>query len=271
MYDLAKVRESHAALRNALPRSSTVYYSLKANPHPALVSELGRLGCLAEMSSSGELDTVLASGFMADKCLYTGPGKTINEIVHALKSGVADFSVDLPHDLRQSPSPPKSAGVPARALLRINPDDPIPGLGLTMTGAPSQFGVDASWVRKAPEGFTGGRWVKIRLSVSTSIWDHITALETLLHAFSNAVQLAVDLSEVLKIDLQVVDLGGGFGHPYAAAGERCDFTGLRAPLEALLDQKLPGWRNGAPKIAFESGRYLVAGCGTLVATVKTSK
>jgi diaminopimelate decarboxylase len=71
-----------------------------------------------------------------------------------------------------------------------------------------------------------------------------------------------------------VNLGGGFGTPYAVAGQRPRFAALAARLSGLLDTHLPGWRAGAPRVSFESGRYLVGDSGTLlsrVVEVKVSK
>lgn len=68
----------------------------------------------------------------------------------------------------------------------------------------------------------------------------------------------------------MLDLGGGFACPYAAPGERPLYHALRAPLEAALDEHLPGWQ-GRLELAFESGRYLVGDSGRLVCTVTEVK
>lgn len=270
VYDLDQVRAAHGALRQALPASSTLYYSLKANPHPALVAELNRLGCQAEVSSTGELQTALDSGCVAACCLYTGPGKTLHEIRYALERGATSFSIDSPADLRKVATVAEQLDTPARVLLRVNPSDAVPGLGLTMTGGPSQFGADAAWIRQRPQDFSSTPWAQI-VGFHIYMGTNITAADTLLHTFAVASRLAAELAEVLQIELQVVDLGGGFGHPFATPGVRCNFSELRAPLEALLDDALPGWRDGYPHVAFEAGRYLVASSGTLFSTVQDVK
>jgi diaminopimelate decarboxylase len=65
----------------------------------------------------------------------------------------------------------------------------------------------------------------------------------------------------------VLDLGGGFGAPFAKAGEAVDLTALRPLLTELLDTELPGWREQSPQVVFESGRYLVGTAGTLLTAV----
>jgi diaminopimelate decarboxylase len=270
IYDLAEIRAAHTALRRALPAASTLYYSLKANPHPAIVAELDRLGCQAEVSSVGELHAALTAGCAPERCLYTGPGKTLHEITYAFEQGTTCFSIDSPLDLRKVSSVAQRMNIPARMLLRVNPSESVPGLGLTMTGAPSQFGADADWVRRAPQDFASTEWARI-VGFHIYMGTNIPKIETLLQTFAVATRLAVELAEVLDIELQIVDLGGGFGHPFASSGERPDLSGLREPLEGLLDDWLPGWRNGSPHVAFESGRYLVGSCGTLCCTVQDVK
>jgi len=270
VYDLAQVRQAHAALRKALPEESFLYYSLKANPHPALVRALRQLGCYAEISSIGELRTTLMSGYRPEHCLYTGPGKTVQEIIFALQRGISYFSIDSPTDLQKVTAGAQATGIQAKVLLRINPDESVSGPGLTMTGVPSQFGVDASWVRREPAAFASAplaQFVGFHIYMGTNI----ASLATLLQTFETASKTAAELAEVLHLEPEIVDLGGGFGHPFATKGERPDFSALRTPLEHMLDQYLPQWRSGKPQIAFEAGRYLTASAGTLYSTVQDIK
>jgi diaminopimelate decarboxylase len=270
VYDLAAIRASHALLRRALPSTSLLYYSLKANPHPALVAELGRLGCRAEISSSGELANALAGGSQPEYCLYTGPAKTSGEIEQALRQGVTHFSIDSPTDHERVAAAAAAIGRPVDLLLRVNPDEAVPGLGLTMCGGPSQFGADVDWIRRAPAAFGGTPWTRVigfHIYMGTNIADPATLLRT----FAIAIRLTAELAALLEIEPELIDLGGGFGHPFAARGAASDLSELRPALEAQLDAAWPEWRAGRPQVAFEAGRYLVAAAGTLVCTVQDVK
>jgi len=265
VYDLNAVTTAHADLRAALPDPSVLYYSLKANPHPAVVGELARLGCRAEVSSDGEVDTALAAGVHPDAVLLTGPGKSDHVVDHALRHGVTRFSVDSPTDLRRVGEHAERHGVSAKCLLRVNADEAAAGSGLTMTGTASQFGADASWVAARPEEFRGhgaATVTGLHLYMGSNLVDE-DALATQLEM---AADLAARMTEHLG-DLEEVDLGGGFGAPYAHRGDRPRFPGLADRLGRALDDRLPGWRGGAPLIAFESGRHLVADSGRLLAGV----
>lgn len=265
VYDLDAVTAAHRDLRAVLPDPSTLYYSLKANPHPAVVRTLGTLGCRAEVSSDGEVDAALTAGIRPDAILLTGPGKSAAVLEHALRQGVTRFSVDSPADLRRVGDHAERHGTRAECLLRINADQAVAGTGLTMTGTASQFGADMSWVLAEPELFRGNRFAAVtglHLYMGSNLVDE----DALVRQFEIAVDVAARLTEHLGTPREI-DLGGGFGAPYARRGARPRFPGLKRRLTAVLDAGLPGWRGGAPLVTFESGRHLVADSGVLLTRV----
>ncbi|MEU1010742.1 alanine racemase [Streptomyces sp. NPDC005890] len=269
VYDLAAVRRNHALLRAALPQESGLYYSLKANPHPLLLAELCRCGARAEVCSTGELRAAVEAGWPAAEILYTGPGKRDAELAEALDRGVLLFSVDTPHALDQLDRLAAERAVRARALLRVNDDQPVPGQGLAMTGVPSQFGADTSWILDEPERF-GRRAHTDVVGLHLYMGTNLTRADDLLGQFTRSVRTARRLTEALAphgMRLDVLDLGGGFGAPFASAGDTVDLSALRPRLTALLDAEVPGRRTGATEVVFESGRYLVGTAGTLVTSV----
>lgn len=272
VYALDRVREARERLRAALP-DSRLYYSLKANPHPRLVGELGRLGCRAEISSSGELAATVAGGVGPERCLYTGPGKTASEIQAAVRAGVREFSVESIVDLDRVERTARAHGVRVDVLVRVNPDENVAGHGLAMTGAPTQFGMDYGAVVDAGPRLTAPGHARV-IGFHCYFGTNLDSAPALLDQFRLAARVSAELGERLAIDPRLVDLGGGFGHPYAVEGEAVPLDGLREGLVETLDRYLPAWRQGRPAIAFESGRYLVGGAGTLVCRVqdlKTSK
>ncbi|MEU3574081.1 type III PLP-dependent enzyme [Kitasatospora sp. NPDC036755] len=273
LYDLAEVRRNHGRLRAALPEPTGLYYSLKANPHPALLAELRRCGARPEVCSTGELDAALAAGWPADQVLYTGPGKRDEEVADALDRGVRRFSVDSPHGIEQLDRLAAARGTAAECLLRINEDQPAPGQGLAMTGVASQFGADADWVLAEPSRF-GGRPAARVVGLHLYMGSNIAQVRDLHAQFARSLGTARRIGEALApygAELRVLDLGGGFGAPFAKAGAPLDLTALRPLLEELFDAEAPGWRTGAPELVFESGRYLVGTAGTLLTAVLDAK
>jgi diaminopimelate decarboxylase len=266
VYDLGEVRRAHGLLRGALPRPSRLYYSLKANPHPALVRTLNELGCDAEVCSPGELAAALEAGVLPDRILYTGPGKRDPEVAGAVRAGVRWFSVDSPVGIDQVDRAASAAGRDAHCLLRVNDRTRVPGQGLAMTGGPSQFGADADWVAAKPAAF------RTRLAGFHLFGgSNLDAEPALLEQFRAAIATARRLAGVLGLEPRLLDLGGGFGAPFARSGALPRFATLAGRLAGLLDDGFPGWRAGRPVIAFESGRYLCGTSGSLVTRVADVK
>lgn len=269
IYDLAEVRRNHELLRAALPDRAGLFYSLKANPHPALLTTLRAAGTRPEVCSTGELDAALGAGWDPAEALYTGPGKSDAEIRDALTRGVRLFSVDSPYAIDQLDRLATACDVTARCLLRINDDQPVPGQGLVMTGVPSQFGADTGWVTAEPERFADRPRAEV-VGLHLYMGTNLTEVDSLYGQFERSLATARRLTELLAehgVRIRVLDLGGGFGAPFAKEGEAVDLTALRPRLEELFEREIPGWGDGAPEVVFESGRYLVGTAGTLVTPV----
>jgi diaminopimelate decarboxylase len=264
-YDLAAIGAAHADLAGQLPAGSHLLYSVKANPHPELIGHLHRLGCGVEVSSTGELDAALAAGVPTEDIVHNGPAKTRTELQHAVNAGVRLFSVDSAAQLRALGQVAAQHDRTVDALLRINGDSHPAGAGLAMTGTASQFGIDAATLAADPASFCHPH-VAVRglhFYLGTNVADE----DALIDVFGTAVRLAERLQAVLPGPLDILDLGGGFAAPYARAGRRAHYPGLRRALTALLDRHMPHH----PTVYFESGRYLTAECGRLIATVQDVK
>lgn len=270
LYDLDEVRRCEARLRAALPDLARLYYSLKANPHPGVVGALHGAGWHAEVSSPGELAAALTAEVPPSDVLYTGPGKRDDDVAAAVGAGVRWFSVDSPYGLGQVAAAAARLGTRVRCLLRVNDNSPVPGQGLTMTGVASQFGADVDWVLAEPEQFTGGPAAPVA-GLHLYMGSNLTGVDALLGQFRQAAGTARRLVAGTGLPLDVLDLGGGFGAPFARAGGPLPLDGLRERLTALLDEVFPDWREGRPEVAFESGRYLTATCGTLLTRVLDTK
>lgn len=272
-YDLDEVRRSRQRLAAALPAPSQLHYSLKANPHPAIVSALREAGCGAEVSSPGELRTALDCGVPPAEIIYTAPGKRDIAVADAVVAGVGLFSVDSPLALDQVNAIACGLGSTARCLLRINDTSPAPGQAMTMTGEASPFGADVEWVLAEPDRFgsrPAAQVAGLQLFMGTNLADEDALIAQFTQAIRTARRLAdarVGIARRAGDSVGVLDLGGGFGAPFARRGELPAFPMLAARLSRLLDEQFPGWREGKPAVVFESGRYLTATCGTLFCRV----
>ncbi len=257
-YDLDEVRRRAAELSSLLPAGSRLLYSLKANPLPEVGAALKPF-CSAEVSSSGELAAALAAGFERSQILYTGPGKTEPELEHALREETGFFSGESCVDVARLARVATRLGRRPRVLLRINPAR-VPGVGLAMAGGSSQFGLDEATLLGNPttwqEHALALEFVGVHVYVGTQLQE--TALVA---AFRLALATARRVAAGLGLPFRIVDVGGGFSWPFATAGPPPCLAPLRQPLAELFDGAT------ATEVWFESGRYLCASSGTLLATV----
>lgn len=267
VYDLGRVTAAWEALLGALPPVATPFYSLKANPHPAIAAHLHTLGARAEVSSVGELQVSIEAGFPVPETLVTGPAKTRHLFDRALAMGCRTFSVESRAELARLSAAAEDAGAAVTALLRVNVDDAARSAGLSFGGVPSQFGTDLSLLLDALcEGGvpTSGpvRVAGAHFFLATNLADE----DALVTNFRRAVAAAERLDRV-GMPMSVLDLGGGFGAPYGKPGPLPSYGRLRDCLDILLTEAWPQWPVRGPELWFESGRYLVATAGTLAATV----
>ena len=271
VYDADRLVAAGRDLRAALPPESSVFYALKANPHPGVARTLREgAGCRAEISSTGELAVAVEAGFATGECLYTGPGKTVGEIAEAIDAGVRMFSVESPGDLRRIGEVARGRGVTVDGLLRINGAPAGRSTSIRMTGAPSQFGFDIESLDSLGDVLSGVPGVRVA-GMHFFPLSNAADEDSLVSEFDRTIETAARIHHEFGVPLTFFDAGGGFAAPYAAIGERPVYGSLRERLEKALDTHLPRWREGTPAIAFESGRYLVADCGVLVTSVTNVK
>ncbi|PSK81157.1 diaminopimelate decarboxylase [Murinocardiopsis flavida] len=273
VYDLDLAVAARDALVGALPPGTTLYFSFKANPHPAIaraLREAGEHSCAAEISSVGELASAVEAGFAGAEMLYTGPGKTHEEIAVAIDAGVRRFSVESRTDLLRVANEASARNVVVDCLIRVNSAAAGASTGIRMTGAPSQFGFD---IERLPDDIRRlGSVSSVRLS-GLHLFSLSNARDeaALIAEFEHTIATAAELRDRTGLGIEFLDIGGGFAAPYLTPGARYEYPRLRAALEESLDAHFPQWRSGTPHIACESGRYLTAECGRLICTVVNVK
>lgn len=274
VYDLDRVAASYRDLHEALPPEFVIFYSLKANPHPDVASALGvfegRRACRAEVGSVTELAVALEAGFKASECLYMGPDETESDLVMAVSRGVQTFSVESLSDLERVGSAARRVGTVIDCLLRISTAGQA-GLASTgMTGTPARLGIDSETIwEQLPmlRSVAGVRLVGAHFSSLSNARDE----QSLIGELTQTVRTAARLFAEFCLPMRLLNIGGGFWTPYAVPGNRPVYPNLRVELESALDAHFPCWRLGTPRIACESGRYLVGDCGELISTVTNIK
>ncbi|MFZ1026926.1 MAG: hypothetical protein WAN66_11970 [Limnoraphis robusta] len=263
VYDLDSVDRQVKTLQQALPTDAKIFYSLKANPLPAIVNAVRQAGCCLEVCSENELLVAQNSGISLDHILYSGPGKTDGEIRRAMETGVTAFSAESWTDVLRIDNAARSTQKSVRLLLRVNPITPLKS-GLAMSGTATQFGFEETVLTEGKEQLknlsSSVELVGYHIYYGTQLDNEDTIVE--------AVTAAIDCVERLTVELgftpKVIDLGGGFPWPFANLNSSVSLDTLKPRLEEILAKR---HHSLSAEVWFESGRYLAASSGTLIATV----
>jgi diaminopimelate decarboxylase len=207
-------RRAHAYLTAAkdIP-NHLICYAVKANGNPHLLSILAQAGLGADVTSGGELFLAFKGGFSPDKILFSGVGKTAEEIQYALQTNIHGLHVESEMELEQIGRIATAMNTTARITIRVNPDIAADTHHHIQTGRQAhKFGVSPQ------QALTMMRQVAAHphlepVGLAVHIGSQITQLEPFIQASHFLVELAAETA-ASGIQLQYLDIGGGLGINY---------------------------------------------------------
>jgi diaminopimelate decarboxylase len=259
-YSSATLERHYQVFAGALPDDALVAYSVKANGNLAVLKTLARLGAGADVVSGGELKKALAAGIPAERIVFSGVGKTREEMRLALEAGIYQFNVEGEPELEALSEVASAMGAQAPVTIRLNPNvDAKTHAKITTGTAETKFGIP--WER-ARDAYARAQVLPGIEVVGIDV--HIGSQITELQPFEDAFQLAVEMIATLRADgnnIARADLGGGLGVPYrldnAPPPDPKEYGALIANLTKGLDVQL----------IFEPGRLIAANAGILLTKV----
>ena len=263
VYSRAHIEAQYNAFADALSgMPHLVCFAVKANSNLGVLNVLARLGAGFDIVSRGELERVLAAGGQADKIVFSGVGKTRDDMRRALEVGVHCFNVESTEELERLQVVAAEMGVRAPISLRVNPDVDAGTHPYISTGLKeNKFGIaiaDAEdvYIRAAqlPNLEVVG--------VDCHIGSQLTTLEPFIDALDRLLALIDRLGDC-GIYLRHIDLGGGLGVRYRDEEPPLAGDYIKAVRERLDGRDLA--------LVFEPGRYIVANAGVLLTQVEYLK
>jgi len=261
---------SKAALSQAFERFSAgfkdanhlVCFAVKSNPSLAILNLFAKLGAGFDIVSGGELARVLAAGGDPKKVVFSGVGKTADEMRAALEAGIFCFNVESASELVRLNDVAAAMGKIAPVSLRVNPNVDAKTHPYISTGLKNnKFGVayeDALNIYLQAAAMSN---IAIH-GVDCHIGSQITELSPFLDAFDRVLALVDALAEN-NIQIQHIDLGGGIGICYSDETPP-EFTAYAKAMREKLG-------NRDVKLVFEPGRALVGNAGVLVTKIEYLK
>ncbi len=263
VYSRAALTAAFDAYRQALGRRrALICYAVKANSNLGVLSVFARLGAGFDIVSGGELARVLAAGGSADRVVFSGVGKSREEMRQALGAGIRCFNVESAAELDKLDAIAAELGQRAPIALRVNPDvDPKthPYISTGLKG--NKFGVafaDALALYRRAAALPNLKVSGVACHIGSQLLDPAPMAEA-----AGKLLALVDQLGAEGIELDHIDLGGGLGIRYRdetppPVGE------YLAPLLALFEGR-------REELCFEPGRSLVGNAGLLLTRVEYLK
>jgi diaminopimelate decarboxylase len=249
------------ALDGALGKGrSLIAFALKANGNVAVISTLARLGAGADIVSEGELRRALAAGVPPEKVVFSGVGKTREEMAFALGVGIGQFNVESAEELAALEAVARAEGKVAPVALRVNPDvDPKTHEKISTGKAETKFGVPIEHAKAVYARALKSDSIEI-VGVDVHIGSQLTDLAPFEAAFRRVAELTTEL-RAMGCPIRRLDLGGGLGIPYRRANEApplpFDYGGVVARTVGALDVD----------VVVEPGRLIAGNAGVLLSRV----
>lgn len=270
VYSETAIRERYRILNKAFHSiPHTLCYSVKANSNLSVLRLLARLGAGFDIVSGGELERVrLAQKRAIKKIVFSGVGKTSDELGLALRQGILLFNVESEAELQHLAKRAAELRKSAKVAVRVNPDVPADTHPYISTGLREhKFGVPISAARELYRFASGNKYLSVA-GVSLHIGSQITDISP----FRLAVERAVDLVQQLLSDghkIKFLDAGGGLGISYDSAHpvdfEKQTHSYAEAILAPLRKMKRP------PHLLLEPGRSIIGPAGVLLTRVLYQK
>jgi diaminopimelate decarboxylase len=264
VYSASHIRARYKAFDTAFHRvPHTICYSVKANSNLSLLKMLSKMKAGFDVVSGGELERVLrVEKAAARRVVFSGVGKTRDEIDLALKSGILIFNVESESELAVLAERAASLKKHARMALRVNPDVFAETHPYISTGLREhKFGVPIQGATQLYAEAARSKWLDAA-GVSVHIGSQILSVEP----FMAAMQRVAELVRQLRTDghdIRYVDAGGGLGISYSPAAD----TDFRARAADYADALLKGLEGLQVHLLLEPGRTLVGPAGALLTRV----
>jgi diaminopimelate decarboxylase len=265
VYGAGTLRARYRALAGALAEAGlhvNIHYAVKANDHLAILGLYQALGAGADVVSLGEFMRTQQAGIAAADVVFSGVGKSAQELKEAIAAGLGQINVESAEELDMISAIATQAGRTARVALRMNPDVDAGTHEKITTGlADNKFGIPAQDILRLyahAATLPGIQPIGIALHIGSQILSPAP--------YAKAYAKAADMVRALRAagqNVSVLDLGGGLGIGYG------DEPGISLAAFASVVKKEVG--DLSVELLMEPGRYLVGPAGLLLASVILEK
>ena len=258
-YSLSEIRKKFLEFRNSVScLNGSIFFAVKANYNPAIISFLSNLGSGADVVSVEEIKLVLKSGVKPKKIVFSGVGKTSDEIDYAVKKKIKQINVESEEEIQDIVEVLKNKKECINISLRVNPDIDASTHNKISTGrSEDKFGIPLIEIEKIYARYQNHKNININ-----GLAIHIGSQITNIAPFEKAFKQLRSLIKCLKnksFKIERLDLGGGIGISY----------GKNKTISLNLYRNLISkyFKEFELELLFEPGRFLVGSSGVLLTKI----
>ena len=236
--------------------SPIICFSIKSNSNVNLLREIGKLGLGADVVSMGELMLAIKAGIKPKKIVFSGVGKTSNEIRYAIDRKILLINAESISEIKEIDRIAKSKNKKVEIGIRLNPNTDANTLNQISTGKKDdKFGVNKKSFIKIIEYCKNSKNVKLEclsVHIGSQILDY-RPYEKMLRVIDNIIKK-------INFKFKYIDLGGGMGIPYIKNSKKLNYKKYNSIIKKFL-------KRNKSKIIFEPGRSIIGNAGALISKI----
>ena len=256
-YSLKRIKKNVEDFKNAFKKFNPIIcYSVKANPNKILLREIGKLGLGADVVSLGELMKALKSGIKPGKIVFSGVGKTANEISFAINKKILLINAESKSEILVIEKIAKSKRKKVDIGIRLNPNTDAKTLKQISTGKKDdKFGVSEKSFLELVKYVRNSKNLNLKclsVHIGSQILDN--------KPYEKMLKTIINVIKKTNFSFEYIDLGGGMGIDYENKNRRLNFKRYSSDIKRLINLV-------DSKIIFEPGRSIIGNVGILISKI----
>ena len=256
-YSYKKLKKNIKNFKNSFKKINPLTcFAVKANPNKALLREIGKLGLGADVVSIGELMKALKAGIKPNKIVFSGVGKTSDEIEYAIKKKILLINAESKSEILEIEKIAKKKKKKVDIGIRLNPNTDAKTLKQISTGKKeNKFGIPEKTFLKLTKYVINSNFLNLKclsVHIGSQILD-IKPYEKMLNVLNRIIKK-------IQFDFEYIDLGGGIGIDYENKNKKLNLKKYSNYITKFLKGK-------KSKIIFEPGRSIIGNTGILISKI----
>ncbi len=256
-YSLKRIKKNVEDFKNAFKKFNPIIcYSVKANPNKILLREIGKLGLGADVVSLGELMKALKSGIKPSKIVFSGVGKTANEISFAINKKILLINAESKSEILVIEKIAKNKRKKVDIGIRLNPNTDAKTLKQISTGKKDdKFGVSEKSFLELVKYVRNSKNLNLKclsVHIGSQILDN--------KPYEKMLKTIINVIKKTNFSFEYIDLGGGMGIDYESKNRRLNFQRYSSDIKRLINLV-------DSKIIFEPGRSIIGNVGILISKI----